>query len=444
MYVLQLIVTNNIYNTQRPFLDPDLYTFKCNAFFLDHQYILTINEVANARSIVGRIPTIGYFDLKIEVVSICDKIALCKIIDTTIVKEKIDNNSFKISDSLYLKLSENVIIMGYTQYGNVNTNVCHIVDITSNLFLIDKKLPSCIGSPVMNYCNEIVGMLISEDCMISSRFILNVLDQLKNNYGILKLPDLGITWSNTTPYLTNYLCKSDQIYGIRICDIYSNGFLNKLKTNDIITHIQFIDIYNNKITAYIDRHGESLLYKTNESVLPTAPPEIESPIISRHIKWIELFSLIPLNSTINLQICRNGKWYRLKTEYTRGTYYEIEYIYPKITRQKYHIMAGICFSPLILNNIKLGNNYEIYIRNKYEPRINMLTIFPNTYVYNSQIFTDGDILESINDIKIRTLEDFNLIKNSDLYKFESIDKKLIILSSAMVTYDDTELSKVFN
>lgn len=452
--VLQLICVRGVYNPFRPQQPPTDRKSSGTGFIVDiaNGLVLTNAHVTtNAISIVGRIMRFGERDLSLRLVSICREkdIALCQLspddIDLILEDKRPEDINMIFGDNLQLKETTNVVTIGFPlAQKNVKFTTGVVSGFDANTDEKDEtgkteeESPSYIqitapinpgnsGGPLLNMKGEVVGVnaagyMFSQNIgyAIGSRTVLSIYDTLVAPLRdtSLSIPHIVITpkyaleYNRTTSALLELSCQDKDAEGIYVKRVYPNSVFDILQEGDIITHVLYDDVYSNNpsafsvinrtpltgtpVTALLDKFGDI-----------TTDIACDNGYSCRKKTFKELFDALPIGAPVSLLICRQPHVYKITTRFVYVPSTIRLMLYPRITPYKYVIVAGMSIGELTLNHINSDKDLEEYAKGKkrYEPRLVVNQIFPDTTASYARVFQEGSIIEEVNDVKVRNIDD---------------------------------------
>lgn len=472
--VLQLIVTQFLYNPKRPYAVPQDENSKASGFLIDLAQGLVVTNahvVANAMSITGRIPKLGRKDLTLTLKSICQEkdLALVQLAPEN-VKEILaglqdpKELDMVFGDSMEIYQGQEVMTIGYPFGDNDVKYTTGIIagwkgdnqvqedggaeedakSRHSTYIQITAALnPGNSGGPLLDREGKVIGInasgyLYAQNVgyAIASRTLLAILGTMKNTV-IVPLPTFDFGWCSTTRCLTKQLCGAGSVQGIYIRRVDKDSCLKGLEAGDVITHICYEDpfwaVKKNRgiltindhlakervlVCGFLDRKGQAVIYSVNEI---KATPQAEDELLtSRRLDIAELVDMIPIGAKLILQICRRGKWYRLISHHNAvADINRIPLLIPKLTPFTYGIFAGMCCTEVSINLLKKFGKLRAYLcpdERKYGRYVVITQIFPGTTTAKSDVFFEGDILDSVNGVIIDSLERLVTVLAEDPHK----------------------------
>ena len=181
----------------------------------------------------------------------------------------------------------------------------------------------------------------------------------------------------------------------------------------------------------------------------------------------DLINTFKNNSTIDISFFNKNKVYNRKLKFNMYDY-KISKKYPLYddSDNKYEIFAGMIINELNMNNlqtlIKSKSGYKntkdknyarlvswIKPENRDKSRLIVTHIFPNSITKKSEVIKVTDIIESVNNIKVKTIGDYlnalkkPLINKKKKYiKYTTIDNKILILLLGDILKEEKSFSKV--
>jgi len=498
--VLKLNIDQEIYNTRTPFIQKNIITKVGTGFIIDIEkgHVLTnFKIVDNAISIIGKLSITGDRNINLKLISVCREkdIALCKIdhddlkyIIRGMNKDQIFSLNMMFTDSMNCKNGEEVISLGYFSSNyNINSTsgiICgfnrnkelELEDVLSRktyyIEITNRLDYGNIGCPILNSFGKIIGIVskIGKFCsfVIPSRSILCVYSKLLRSK-IVRHPTLALAWNKTNREIMKLKTGSSNTYGIYIRDVFPDSVSDAVETGDIIRRIDFEDpfwcstenfnikkcemgIENQEtalISCFLDRFGLTTRVCKLRDPNEVDKPEIEKVYTERKLSLSEIIDIIPIDTKITLDICRNGEWYKLKTKYSFVESDRIKHNYPRLQKIDYEVFAGICCQNLSMNHINEFQNLkymENYLKNQYNRKVVITNIFSNTNTSKTQVLKPGQLLKSINKQDINCLDDVRHILRTHPKQIEIIteDNSFFMVYTQNVIKEDEEIFENYN
>lgn len=423
-------------NWELPFkFDNNSSSSGTGAFINSNGYILTCaHVVCNSISISVIIPGEGEKPYNVDLIGFCPTLdlALLKI------KNYKPKYYFELGDSNILKLGDEIITIGFPGTGDENDNLKITKGIVSGQqygkIQIDAPIsPGNSGGPMI-FNNKIVGVNVSS--MVSFKIQNMNFSVPINNFkeirdDLLKLkkckilyrPSLTIDYNTTNDIMKKNIKKS----GVYVNNIYPDSMFKKtgIKIGDILT----------KINNYrIDNYGY-----------------LEKEWFNEKINLKIYFNNKKNNEKVSIEFWSNSKRKYIKKNIIAEPYkYPIRKLYPVFENINYEIIGGLILIDLNINFV-MENSYDFkkYLNNenRIEPKIVISNIFKNSYVGRLNIFKKKEIIEKINDINVKNINELKKIleKNKkNFVKIETSNKKVLIISNKDILENDKNLIKLFN
>lgn len=353
--------------------------------------------------------------------------------------------------------------------------------------------PGNSGGPLLNRRGEVVGInaagyMFSQNIgyAIGSRTVLGIYDALLApvHDSSISMPHVVITpkyafeHNKSSPALLELTCNGRDNEGIYVKRVYPNSVFDTLKEGDVITHIIYEDIYfdnpkafdvldrrpiqGRPVVARLDKFGDVSVdltcdpiaaYDTNGNGNSRTPP-------CRKLTFKEIFDMIPIGSEISLNICRPNKdgklcnpqdnscgMYQIKTTFHFVPSTIRNPIYPRITPYKYVIVAGMSIGELTMNHIGLEEDLKEWAKGvkRYEPRLVVNQIFPDTTASRIRVFKEGSIIEEVNGVKVRTVDELKAVleKSGEYITIVGRDRDKLVVKKTETKEEDTAAVKQF-
>lgn len=370
-------------------------------------------------------------------------------------------------DNLQLKETSNVVTIGYPLAAKTVKFTTGVVsgfyanntdDNEENEDLTEEESPSYIqitapinpgnsGGPLLNRKGEVVGInaagyLMSQNISfaIGTRTVLGIYDSLKLPVrdSSIKVPHIVITpkyafeYNRASSALLELTCNSPKDEGVYVKRVYTNSVFDKLQEGDVITNVLYDDVYFNNPKAFsvIDRTpmkgtpAVASLDKYGDLTVDLQCRNSQNSVNSqnlqecRKLSFKELFDIIPIGTEVKITICRSKESMKKCTGTTCGIFMittKFEHIsstirdpiYPRFNPYKYLIVAGMSLGELTINHIRSEKDLKEYAEGikRYEPRIVVNQVFPDTTASHTRVFKEGSIIEEVNGVKVKTIDE---------------------------------------
>lgn len=405
-------------NWLEPYKNTDTHKSIGTGFFInDNGYILTCSHVViGAKKLHITIPNYGKEKIEVEIIGICPDLDLALL--KTINFKNEDYYQLHESDLIYnINPGVDVYAIGFP-LGQDNIKYTKGIISGRQDTLIQTDTPinkGNSGGPLL-LDNKVIGINTSGIFRANNvgyatpisyfHIIKDLLFNSKENK-MIKRPFLGMLYQKSNQALMDVVsprCNS----GIYVKKVFKNSPISKsgLKEGDIIHSIDNIEIdnfgllnqewFNEKITLsdYLKKKKNDEIIKINyfrKKKLFKKDFKYENYELTINKKY-EIYEKEPIDYEIF------GGF--IVMELTQN---HLDVILEKIDLEK---------TSNITNRI---NNILKYLdnENKTEKRLIITHIFPNSIIYNSEVFNEFDIINKVNDIKCINLQDYrNAIKKT--------------------------------
>ena len=253
---VRIKIENIDLNWKMPYQLGDIRAGLGSGFFISPEYIVTCAHVVDgARNVYIEIPSRDSNKIDVEILGICPEF------DTALLKTKNYKSKyyFDIGDSKKCTIGDEVLVVGYPknysmsksdvnnlkytqgiisgqQYGLIQTDSAINSGNSGGPMIKDKKVIGINSRKAIGDDTDSIGYAVPIHYfqIIQSNF-----HQLKPNCQIIYRPSLAFEYSNTNPYLLNYLTSDSLQDGVYVSYVYDKSPLKKIgiKEGDIITRI---------------------------------------------------------------------------------------------------------------------------------------------------------------------------------------------------------------
>ncbi len=131
----------------------------------------------------------------------------------------------------------------------------------------------------------------------------------------------------------------------------------------------------------------------------------------------------------------------------------VRIIYQGYDQLDYEIIGGMVLTPLTLNHVRMFlDRKPLLVRyfnrdNQYEPHLMLTHIFPNSQTHRARCFDEGLVVDTINDIEVRTLDEFRdaakKSAESGYLTMKATDGRFMVLSLDKVLEEEAFLSMAY-
>lgn len=435
--VVQVFVESGYFDWSQPYKTPDYVSAFGSGFFIDEKghLITSYHVVSQSTSIVIQIPTLGKEQFDVEIVGVCpDKdIALLKLTDASCQKvvQLLGKIYFlKIGDSDPVLRQEEVVALGYPLGQDVLKSTQGIISGRQNLagesfVQITAALnPGNSGGPTLNKNSEVIGIntaVIPEaqniGYIIPISDVKSIIEDL-HHIRLLRRPLLGCELNYATEDMLAYL-KNPPPGGLYITRVYHNTLFEQagIKAGDMLYQINgfVLDMYGE---VSVDWSEDKLFFTT-------------------------LLDRFRIGQTIDTILYRNGERVVAKVPFELQDLLPVRVVYPDFEKLDMETFGGMVAMQMTINHVMMFlevNPFLIHYRKREfqdEPRLIVTTIFPNSQALKTRTLFPGDVLDEINGIKVRTLEDFRkaLQGQKEFVTVKTENRKFIVLSIGKISED---------
>lgn len=391
-------------------------------FFIDRQghFLTSAHVVDDSDKIVVEIPFESKKKFEAEVLGICFDLDIALLR----VKNYQPKYHFRLGDSNQVRSGDRVTAIGFPLgKDEVSLTQGVISGRESGALQTDTALnPGNSGGPLIKD-NQVIGINFSVYANATNvgfaaptAHYFVIADELRTgNRHVVRRPMIGFEFnlaSQALLELQKFPCGEGGVY---VSLIYPNSPAEKigLKEGDILCSL------NGK---KIDRHGMVLAdYNHDERVS-----------LREVILTLKNHAMVPIEFW-------NGQ--RLMRTQFRATPYDlaIRKKYPRYEKVEYEIFGGMIVMELAMNHVmqmrsKLGK--YIMPENRFQSKLIITKIFPGSTLDHLKVFNLGDILVSVNDQEVKTLQEYRtaLMKPIDRNVVKIVNEKK---RAAFLAIDDT-------
>lgn len=414
--VVQLFVQTAVFDWLEPYKPPMQLSTCGSGFFIDSEgYLLTnFHVVSQAVVVQAQVPSLGKERFDLVVVGIypeCD-IALLKLTDDARSRflgylDQIPCVVLGSSDKA--KRGEPLFALGYP-LGQETLKITQGVisgyqDLDGEVFLqVTAPLnPGNSGGPCINEAGEVIGINTAIVPEAQNIGYIVPIDDVKavikamRAVTIVHRPVLGCDYNYSSQTMLAYLGNPEP-GGIYINKVYKQTSFDEagICAGDMIYNINGYDL---------DLYGDT------------------------HVEWSEdkvhftgVLHRLEIGQTIDILYYRRGKRMETRIVFCMQKPLPIRLVFPELEKVEYEVLGGLVVMPLTINHLAVfderGKALEKYfLRNhQYEGRLVISNIFPNSSVQQARVLEVGDILETVNDKRVKTLEDlYSAVKQNSQY-----------------------------
>lgn len=437
--IVRIISYNVQFNWTMPFNTNNPSKTVGSGFFFDAEgHILTCSHVVDStnKHLYIEIPSEGSHQYKVTVVGICP------FFDIAVLKVKnYKNPSYcSLDTKTDIKVGMETYAIGYPLgQDNLKFTKGIISGQQYNFVQTDASInPGNSGGPLV-YNNKVVGINAAGVpageaegigyAIPISRFLLVKPYFLKRRSGgskLLHYPEyFGFeNMQNTSADMSAFM-RSECASG----GVYINGIIpkspvskTKLKTGDVVCRINDIQI---------DSYGK-----------------LQSKWMNENITMLNMLSVVGLDKKIKINYWNGEKM--VVERFAMTTFAPvIRETYPMYEKIDYECIGGLILMMLNKNIIETLKNHELLkylqIENIMDKCLVITNVLVGSSVYKMNVLTAGDVVHSVNDVKVHTLNDFRKAyrKDNKFLKLETTQQKVMVVSKPTLMRDDALLQKTY-
>ena len=451
--VVQVFAQICEFNWLEPYKTPEQGEGRGSGFFInaDGDLITNYHVVAQASSVQIQIPSFGHEQFDVEIVGVSPErdIALLRLTDEAREKivRKLGSVPFlELGDSDEILRSQEVLALGYPLgqtrlkstlgivSGRERLGIFGYIQITAPLN------PGNSGGPALNSHGEVIGINARGIMEAQNVGYIIPIDEVKNalqdlyKVTLLRRPTLGCLFTIASPELVSYLGNPGE-GGWYIAKVFDNTLLKSvgIQENDMLYEINGyrVDIYG----------------------------DLNVPWSEDKVNLLEVLNRLKVGEDVTLLVYRKGqpKVFTFKLEHTYLPKVRIIYSEFEPEAKDYEVIGGMVIMQLALNHVaplmqrspERASDLSRYakIEKQQEPALVLTHILPNSQAYKAQILQPGELIECVNDIPVKTLEEFrNAVKKSKTTRFLTIkteSKFYCVLSVEKIVKDEDMLARRF-
>lgn len=422
-----------------------------SGFFInsDGDFITNAHVVHQAKSVYIQLPSLGKRIIDMEVISISPErdLALLRVKPEgkIMIEKYLGSIPFlELGNSDTIRRSDEVLALGYplgmhslkSTTGVVSGRERHLIQMSAAIN------PGSSGGPLLNSQGKVIGINSSGVVEAQNvgyaipindlKIILPDLREIK----VLRKPFLGILFNNGTDALTEYLGNPPP-GGTYIIEVVKDSILDKagVLRGDMIYEINgySVDIFG----------------------------EMTVPWSEDKISIIDYISRLAIGDQVSLVTYRNGKRRDVSVTFSASAIPKIHKIYPSYEEFDYEVFGGMVVMDLTMNHIQMlgeqatGLSKFGELKNQGESVLVITHIFPNSQLFRARVLSVGSILNEVNGIKVKTLDEYRAaIKKGASSKFLTLlasdtvsrasDRIFVVLPFDQVIKDEPQFSRDYH
>lgn len=446
--VVQIFSNINEFDWIEPYKTPEQYVARGSGFFINlngNLYILTnYHVVSQAVAVAIQIPGTGRVRFPANIVGVYPDgdlalLGLNADVISYIKRELGSINSLTLGDSDHVVRAQEVMAVGYPLGQERLKSTIGIVsgrERDGNVQISAPINPGNSGGPTVNDKGEVIGINTSKNVESDNIGYMLPITEIKaaieslTKIKLLKNPYYGCLFSHSTEEIVK-LSKNPEPGGWLVVNVYDNSIAKSYG-------IQAGDMLYGVNGYRVDRFGEIVV-----------------PWSEDKITVFDYLNRFTIGKTVNFIFYRNGKKIDLNIKLSDKYNPIINYVYPEFEPEKldYEILGGIVVMQLTMNHVYLcmRNNDQLinytYKELPQEPALIITHVLQNSTAGDSRLLSAGDLIDTINGKKVKTLEDFRFaILNSNLPEYFTLKTKrgvFVALSMKEILGQEDWLSKQY-
>lgn len=409
--VIQVFTHMGRFNWLRPYRAPEEVTSVGSGFFINEkgEFLTNYHLVAQARSVMVRLPKLGQKQFKAEVIGVCPDrdIALMRLTDKARaeVEEKVGTIAHLIlGDSDQVGRTQEVMALGFplgklslkSTIGNVS-GWEHAGSGQSFIQLTSPLNPGNSGGPAVDTRGTVIGVNTAgvvgaqnTGFFIPITEVKHVLRDLYKTK-LLRKPVLGGDFSIYMDNVREFLGNPS-----------GGGWY--------VTHV-----YNNTLLAKAGVHTGDVLYEINGHALDEFGDVEVSWAPDTKVSVTDLLNRYVMGDTLRLVLYRRGKRKEVSLTLDDSFVLPVRKMYPEFENIDYEIFGGLIVMPLNINLINIflehDNSLASFLtqfarpENQYQQCLVITHVFPDSPAKDSKLLGVGLILDEVNGTKVETLSD---------------------------------------
>ncbi len=444
--IVKIITTTIEYDFKIPMnINQQNQAIGAGFFFNSKGYILTAAHVlSNVVDIWVKIPEYGQKIFKANIVSVYPDF------DIGIIRIPNFNNKYWLilGNSDKLPLREEVYAVGYPSNSDYPIMTTGTISGKRDYFIqTDTSVnPGNSGGPVLNKNNDVIGITSAIIALTESQGLIIPISIIKTNLAVMQRGKKKIIHKNVTGlYMVNGTDNYSEMYDIK--GKCTEGIIIKrvLDKSPLFGKLDVGDL----ICGFNDGHNEYKLdfFGETDASWDTGKVSIDI-LVSRCAPNKQV--------TLNIYSIKDNKEkkvvFNLKSQ---DEIYPVIKLFPNIDKIDYETFGGLILMNLCINHLEreefLNLTYLIDNQQIFKPQLVITHIFPNSKIAEYDTIQPQTLIESINGIKVRTLDEFRnaikkpIIKNNKYYiLIQTSNNDQVILNIKELLEKENELMQIYN
>ena len=188
--------------------------------------------------------------------------------------------------------------------------------------------------------------------------------------------------------------------------------------------------------------------------------EFDQRWMSQKMSMSNMLCTLPLNKKVTFDF-----WSAKKKRLLRKTFVLKEYampvrdLFPEFEQIDYEVIGGVVVMPLAMDHCKgmfVQGRIKKYasIEHRHEPKLVLASVLMGSYLATTRTLEKNAVLDEVNDVKVRTMDDFRKAMRTPLthttngkrkryLKFKTEERNIAILDVDVVLREEPHLQKVY-
>lgn len=457
--VVHLYLTKAIYDYDKPFLQGQEKKTNATGFIVDvDRGLVLTNEhvVKDATSVVGRLFCCGQQNLGMTVFSSCPPkdLAICQFSKDSLAMikatfgDRVRDLNMVFTAKYFPEYAEEVMSLGFPLCEDeIKFTVGVISGFNIRTVGVEKELvedacgrppvylqtdtplnPGNSGGPMIDGSGEVVGVSNSGivgsqgiGYVIGAKTVLAVYAEMLRVRGVACLPTLGLGWARPTPALLED--RGAGSGGIYVRKVFPDSCLGLVRPGDILSEISYMD-EGRRIRGVLDRFGDVFMYEDGQLVT------------DRRLLLAGFVDLIPIGVNLKVVVFRKGVRKELVFPYSCVESERVRPLYPAVNGMDYCIFGGVCL-------MKLACNHLADSKRVYDECVVVTHVFPETLADQVGNFEAHCRVDSINQVRIKTLSDIRRVPQASSYAVETGDGACFVISHQQRMAEDQRICQKY-